>query len=112
MHPGGSIVKKFACAALTAAMATLATPAVSHVPKDCMPRLAAMAGAVLARNEHQETAGTVIRFKTAEDYQAASKAGILDNLTYLAEWTARLMELDDRARAAADAFSRCVAGRE
>ena len=91
-------------------MVVIATPAVSHVPEHCMARLAAMVEAVAAKEQHKETVGTIVRVKTAKELRAAPKAEILEDLSSVAEWTAKLMEIDNRAYAESAAFSRCIAG--
>ena len=95
-------------AVLTAGMVAIAAPAVSHVPERCMPRLVAMVGAETAKNQHKDTVGTIVRLKTAEELRAASKAEILDELSSVADWAAKLMDLDDKAYMEADAYSRCM----
>lgn len=106
----GRTLKAVVAAGLTAGMVAIAAPAVSHVPERCMPRLVAMIGAETAANQYRDTAKTVVRIKTAEKLTAASKAEILDQMTGVAEWTVKLMELDNKAYLEVAAFSRCMDG--
>ncbi len=91
-------------------MVAIASPAVSHVPEHCMSELVAMIEAVAAKEQHKDTVGTIVEINKAEELLAASKAEILDQMSGIAEWTAKLMEIDNRAYMEASAFSRCVAG--
>ena len=58
-----------------------------------------MVEAVAAKEQHKETVGTIVRVKTAKELRAAPKAEILEDLSSVAEWTAKLMEIDNRAYA-------------
>ena len=103
-------LKASIAAGLTAGMVAIASPAVSHIPEHCVPELVAMIEAVAAKEQYKDTVGTIVELRAAEELLAASKAEILDQMSGVAEWTAKLVEIDDRAHMEAAAFSRCIAG--